>query len=111
MTLSDDQRLAIQSETMFVLDGMGRILHENEPAPTSDGPRFWMAGCETGNRFRLHADVSASCAAKIASLMADEPPLQHAGTRPRNLARYIELLGATKQEQALNYELPNPARF
>jgi RimJ/RimL family protein N-acetyltransferase len=106
LTLSDAQHIEIVGETAFVLDARGRILHNNEPTTTA-GPRFWMAGCATSNLFLLHADVSASTAAKIAELMQDEPPLAAPGAAPLHLARYVALLGSEKETRGINFALPN----
>jgi hypothetical protein len=105
LTLSDAQRIEIVGETAFVLDANGRIVHNNEPTPTA-GPRLWMAGCATGNRFLLHEDISASTAAKVAALMQDEPPLAAINAAPLHLARYIELLGTEKETRGIDYALP-----
>ena len=104
MTLNDAQHIEIVGETAFVLNPGGRIIHINEPTPTA-GPRFWMAGCATNNRFLLHEDVSASTAAKIAELMQDEPPLVAVDASPQHLARYVELLGSEKETRGINYAL------
>lgn len=106
MTLSDEQHIEIVGETAFVLNAASRIVAINEPNPTP-GPRFWMAGTATGNRYLLHEDVSASTAAKIALLMHDEPPLIVPGAAPKHLVRYFGLLGTEKESRGINYELPN----
>ena len=94
--------------TLFRLTGEGRIERENDP-DNSPGPLFWLAGCDEGNIFGLHADLRPDIAAELENLAKDEPPLLHPA-KPRHLERYLSILGShspAAHNFGLIYELPN----
>lgn len=51
--------LALDAAAMFVLDGVGRIVRENDP-DRSDGPRLAVLGCAQGNLALARHDVGAA---------------------------------------------------
>jgi hypothetical protein len=59
--VADDGLLAIDFRTLFVLAPGGRIERENDP-DHSPGPRFWLAGCASGNVSGDRFDVSEGVA-------------------------------------------------
>jgi Acetyltransferase (GNAT) domain len=83
--------LALQPETVFVLDGDGRILRSRAP-DAKPGPRMYFAGCDEGNVIRLRHDVGDAVATEIARLAAEEPPFRDAGIPPIHMQRYVDLL-------------------
>jgi hypothetical protein len=85
--------LSLQPETVFVLNGAGRILRGRAP-DGKPGPRLYFAGCDEGNVLRQRHDVGAAVAAGIARLAAQEPPFRDAGVPPIHLTRYVDLLAA-----------------
>ena len=74
---SDDGDL-LKSElaTLFTLTETSRIRHENDP-DRSEGPRMYLAGCESFYFVRVRHDVTEETAAAINALVADEPPLSN----------------------------------
>ena len=111
---SDLDLLRVQYRTLFLTTESGRIVRENDPDHSS-GPRFWLGGCATGNLAGLRMDVPASIADEIMALVATEPIFLERGSRPRHLARYLELLSqkgaAPRQSFLMNYQLPNDLEF
>ena len=93
--MSDAELLSIQYQTLFVTTASGRIQRENDP-DHSPGPRFWLAGCSTGNVAGVRADVADSVAAEIMALVATEPPLVAPGRNPEHLDRFIQLLSGDR---------------
>lgn len=81
---TDTVLLAADRETLFVLNESGRIIHENDP-DRSQGPLFWLAGCEAGNAFAIDATVDDGTAAILAGLVEAEPPFVDPQTAPRAL--------------------------
>jgi len=106
-SISDLDLIALHADTFFVLGDSGRILSENKP-DTSGGPRFYLAGCETGNVFQIHRDVDDAVAHELQVLAADEPPLFDSNSEPLYLGEYLELLSPTEDQvgQGLNYVFP-----
>lgn len=74
-------RLTINASTVFVLDGQGRILRENDP-DRSAGPRLFASDCTAGNQVFVRHDVSDDVAGALtraveggaSSWSADKPP-------------------------------------
>jgi len=106
-SISDLDLIALHADTFFVLGDSGRILSENKP-DNSGGPRFYLAGCETGNVFQIHRDVDDAVAHELQMLTADEPPLFDSNSEPLYLGEYLELLSPTEDQvgQGLNYVFP-----
>ncbi len=102
--------LATQLRTTFVLDASGRIERENDP-DRSPGPRFWLAGCASGNVVGVRADVPEAAAVEVLALAATEAPFHAPGARPRHFDRYVELLShrgrAPEPEFGLLYSFPH----
>ena len=91
--MDDRELLEIKARTIFLTSGEGRILRQNDP-DRGPAPRFYLAGCATGNLLRLGQQVGDEGAAAIAQLVADEPALSQAGATPVHLRDYTLLLGA-----------------
>lgn len=109
--MADDiDLLAIQLRALFRLTGTGRIEGENDP-DGSPGPRFWLAGCASGNVFAVRADVDDVIAGEIAAIAATEPPFVEPGRLPWYLGRYLELLSREtsppSRSLGLTYDLPH----
>ncbi|TKT74916.1 GNAT family N-acetyltransferase [Aquamicrobium sp. LC103] len=111
--ISDIELLGIDYRTLFLLAANGRIERENDP-DRSPGPRFWLAGCASGNVFGIRADVANEIAAEIGSIAASEPPFASHDGFPRHIERYVALLGKQASElratSGLIYELPHSLR-
>lgn len=112
--MADDiDLLAIQLRTLFRLTGTGRIEGENDP-DRSPGPRFWLAGCASGNVFAVRADVDDAIAGEIAVIAATEPPFVEPDRLPRHIDRYLELLSRAAPPPSpglgLTYNLPHGLR-
>ena len=104
---TDRDLIKIHAETLFVLTESGRIHSENKP-DMSGGPRFYLAGWESGNVFHIHRDVADVTAQALATLASDEPPLFVSHGEPRYLDEYVELLAASEAQvgKGLNYVFP-----
>jgi RimJ/RimL family protein N-acetyltransferase len=106
--------LAIQYRTLFLVGDTGRIERENDP-DRSPGPRFWLAGCVSGNISGVRSDVADDVAAEIAALVATEPPFADLTSPPTHLDRYIDLLArdaaAPREMRGLIYELPHYLQY
>ncbi|RMC31353.1 GNAT family N-acetyltransferase [Paracoccus alkanivorans] len=92
-------------QTLFVLDN-GRIRRENDP-DRSAGPRFWLAGCRSGNIVSIGAEVNDDVAAEVASIAKLEVPFGDVGGRLRYHERYNALLCPATVEYGLVYRLPH----
>lgn len=108
--LSDAELLAIQFETVFVLERPGRILTTNDP-DRSPAPKFALFGCASGNIYGVRTDVADSIATQLMDLAGSEPPFCSQLGAPRHLDRYIELLSRTspvsKCDLEMTHVLPN----
>ena len=106
--------LAIDFRTLFVLTTGGRIERENDP-DRSPGPRFWLAGCASGNVTGVRCDVSDSVASEIAAMAATEPPFIDRNGRPKHFDRYVDLLSwdaaVVRQSLGLIYEMPHCLQY
>lgn len=89
--MDDLDLLALEASTIFVLSHSGRTLRRSSPARAA-GPRMYLAGCASGNVFRLRADVGEATAEAIAALIADEPPFDGAHGAPLHVDDYHRLL-------------------
>ena len=87
----DFDLLAIEVPTLFVLTDSDRIQHENDP-DRSEGPRLYLAGCESGNVVRIRHDVGEETARAINAIVADEPSLRDPDSTPLHLGDYVALL-------------------
>lgn len=108
----DRELLSIHYRTTFLTTASGQIERENDP-DHSPGPRFWLAGCASGNVFGVRVDVPNEAAAELLTLAAAEPPLHAPGARPQRLDRYVELLSRSgevpRPASGLLYSLPHRA--
>src|SRR5215470_10570459 len=107
--LSDVELLAIQFQTTFVFERVGRILTLNDP-DRSPAPSFTLFGCPSGNTCGVRADIEDSIAAQLVNLAASEPPFVKQSGAPSHLDRYIALLsGAAPAPRHLEvtYVVPN----
>ena len=112
--LSDAELLAIQFQTVFVLERPGRIVTTNDPG-RSPAPRFALFACASGNIHGVRVDVADGIAAQLMDLAASEPPFFDRLGRPRHLDRYIELLSRTapvsQPHLEMTYVLPNDIAY
>jgi len=112
--LSDAELLAIQFQTVFVLERPGRILTINDPG-RSPAPRFALFGCASRNIYGVRADVADSIAAQLMGFAALEPPFFSQLSAPRHLDRYIELLSraapVSQPHLEMTYVLPNDIAY
>jgi hypothetical protein len=111
---SDAELLAIQFQTVFVLERPGRILTTNDP-DRSPAPRFALFGCASGNIYGVRADMAASIATQLMDLAGSEPPFCNQVGAPRHLDRYIDLLSRTapvsRPHLEMSYVLPNDIAY
>ena len=82
----------LQLETLFVLDGAGRIRHTREPNPTS-GPAFALIRDKTSCAWAVSTRVPSALADDLNALAREETPLAALSDPPRNAAAYARLLG------------------
>ncbi len=71
--ICDLDLMAQQAQTLYQLDGVGRLLAVNEdevPAP----PRLFVGRTTAGNLWHTRYDLPASLVAEIDALLATEPP-------------------------------------
>lgn len=78
-------------ETLFVLDGQGRILHTREPG-AAPGPLFFLARGETSCAWAVHADVPPPLAQQLTDLVQQETPAPDLRAAPIYAARYRSIL-------------------
>lgn len=104
--MTDLDLLHLESRTLYVLTPEGRIARENDP-DRSAGPKFWLAGCRSGNVARLHRDVAPETAAELETLVGQEPPFEEPGALPRFIAQYQRLLPGAELSRDLVFDLPH----
>lgn len=106
---NDLDLLRLDYRTLFVVAESGRIERENDP-DHSPGPRFWLAGCPSGNVAGVRLDVAGDAAAEVMALVDSEPPFREPGMLPRHIDRYVALLSsggeAPDLSQEVIYEIP-----
>lgn len=105
----------IEYRTLFVVTDKGRIERENDP-DHSPGPRFWLAGCKSGNVLGVHVDVADDVVTEIEALAASEPPFTDLNSPPKYADRYVELLAQDdpvppRRTFGLVYRLPNSVQY
>ena len=84
----------LQLETLFVLNGVGRIVSTREPQPTP-GPAFILIRGASACGWAIRRDVSDRVADELDQLAAREPALGSSWRQPPvHVRRYRELLGA-----------------
>ncbi|MCH8223866.1 MAG: GNAT family N-acetyltransferase [Chloroflexi bacterium] len=106
----EDDLLVTEAATAFALSESGRIQRENDP-DRSEGPRMYLAGCESGNIVRIRHDVEDETVREIEALVASEPPLANPDSTPLHLAEYVDLLDAKapveQKSLGMNYCFPD----
>lgn len=81
----------LQLETLFALDGEGRILSTREPHPTR-GPAFSLIRDRQSCAWAVHVDVPARVARQLVALAGTESPPSTITDAPRHAAAYAALL-------------------
>jgi hypothetical protein len=111
---NDRKLLDIQVNTRFVLTEHGRIACENDPE-RSQAPRLFIAGCQSGNVYRIGHEVGDDTARAIENLIADEPPLGYPDGEPVHLDDYVALLSVetpmAQKIAGLNYSIDRPLTY
>jgi len=111
---NDAELLAIDYQTLFVTTASGRIERENDP-DRSPGPRFWLAGCASGNVAGVGSNVADDVAAQLMTLAVAEPPFVGRDDDPKHLHRYIDLLSGgdsvPRTSRGLIYQLPHRLEY
>ncbi|MFN2399894.1 MAG: GNAT family N-acetyltransferase [Gemmatimonadaceae bacterium] len=87
---------ALQLETLFILDGDGRILSTREPQGTP-GPLFFLVRSATECAWAVRTDVDAELAEELLSLARKEPPVQDVRVARLHADRYCSLLSGRVQ--------------
>lgn len=82
----------LQLETLFVLDGRGRIRSTREPH-ADRGPTFALVRDRHTYAWALNADVPSALARKLAALAREETPASELTDPPRNADAYVALVG------------------
>lgn len=98
-------RLARDAAAMFVLDGAGRILRENDP-DRSPGPRFALLTCRDGALAYVRRDVPDKIAAALVEATRRLPPWIPADPPPPQVALVDLLAPVTSVEPSLVHALP-----
>ena len=96
-------------ESLYRLDGRGRIVEVREPYPPPP-PRFVLFRSREEVLPLIGADVPDALASQLLALAATEPPTPEAG--PSHLAQYRALLGAHREIEreysGPSFHLPGP---
>ena len=79
-------------QTLFVLNGDGRITAEREPG-ANPGPLFCLARSAARCTWAVRADLPKNIAAEIDGLAREERPVQDLRDAPVHAQRYVSLLG------------------
>ncbi len=83
--------LDLHLNTLFVLNGDGRITSTREPGP-SPGPLLSLVRGSTGCAWAVRADVPADAARELDGIAREEPPVVNVRHPPVHGARYLSLL-------------------
>ena len=81
----------LQLQTLFVLNGAGRIVSTREPNPTA-GPAFALIQGRTTCAYAVHTRVPEELAGQLVALARTEPPVQDFKDDPVHANRYMSLL-------------------
>lgn len=98
----------IQLQTMFVLDGQGRITSTREPCP-SRGPVFFLVRSLTACAWAVRADVPRAVATELEALARHEPPATNLHAPPVHAGQYTALVAAAYQARSPIRESSGPA--
>ena len=82
----------LQRETLFMLNGEGRIVSTREPNP-SPGPKFSLIRGMTRCAWAIHTDVADELAGELSALAQEEPPTRDFQDDPVHANRYVSLVG------------------
>ena len=83
---------ALQLQTLFLLDGEGRISGARSPEP-SPGPLFMLIRGTVNCAWAVREDVPRELADELNGLAREEPPVSDLRDAPEHAERYISLLG------------------
>ena len=83
---------ALQLQTLFLLDGEGRISGTRSPEP-SPGPLIMLIRGTASCAWALREDVPQEIADELNGLVGEEPPVSYLRDAPKHAKRYISLLG------------------
>jgi GNAT superfamily N-acetyltransferase len=103
--LSNFQRMALHSETLFRHDGQRRLCKINEPGFPSP-PRFWMGRTRVGNQWAFHHELPSTIVAELDTLCRNEPTTTDL-RQPLQNERAIKDILAT--DTAISAEYRGPA--
>ncbi len=78
-------------QTMFLLDGNGRIVGTREPEPRP-GPLFILIRGKEGCAWAVRSDVPDGISSELDALAGLEPPLSHFRDAPVFAERYTSLV-------------------
>jgi hypothetical protein len=78
-------------QTLFLLDGAGRIVSTREPH-ARPGPAFILVRSPTGCAWAVSAGVARETARELDRLARSEPPLSHLRTEPVHVNAYQALI-------------------
>jgi len=81
----------LQLQTLFVLDGQGRVLRTREPNGTP-GPWFALIRGASDHACASHADLHPALATQLSLLAAREPPITDFRQPPRYEQQYLDLV-------------------
>lgn len=96
-------------ETLFVLDGHGRIVSTREPDP-SRGPEFVLIRRAKSCAWALGSGVGDDQATEVARLALDERPTSDFRQPPKHIEKYMEILGG-EFEAGPAFEFPEEMPF
>ena len=82
----------LQLETLFVLDGDGRIVSTREPDAAA-GPAFFLVRDEHACAWAVHRDVPFEVARELVALARTEPPLGELTDSPTHADTYVARIG------------------
>ena len=82
----------LQLETLFVLNGEGRIVSTREPS-ASAGPAFSLIRDRKTCAWAVHRDVAAHLNRELVALARTEPPPREYADPPTHAKTYVALLG------------------
>lgn len=83
---------ALQLQTLFLLDGDGRISSTRPPEP-SPGPLFILIRGTVSRVWAVREDVPQDLAYELNGLAGEEPPVSDLRDAPVHAERYVSLLG------------------
>ena len=97
----------LQLETLFVLNGVGRIVSTREPQPTP-GPAFILIRGASACAWGIRRDVPDHVAEELDQLAAQEPALGSSWRQPPlHAERYRGMLGGSRVRSGPAFEFPD----